>query len=63
MKIKGLSSFHRSILKKLLIEENQNCDFEIQFNEPISLTRMQSYWYGGNVVDLIVKQRDKIPKR
>ena len=57
MKVKGLSQFQRSALKKILAEENVSGDFEIEFNDlvPVSLNRMHSLWYGGNMVSIKYK--------
>ena len=53
MKITGLPKFQRTALKKYLDKENHDGNFTIQFNDKISLKRMDSYWYGGNVADVI----------
>ena len=55
IKIKDLSPFYRKALKKVLTGHNDNEDnkkIEICFNDNISLRRMSSLWYGGNIVDI-----------
>jgi hypothetical protein len=49
MKIKGLSIFQQAVLKIYLPYSKKT---EIQFNDSISLKRLDSLWYGGNVVDI-----------
>lgn len=56
MKITGLSRFHCAALKKSFTNTNlTGADLKIEFNDKISLKRMSSYWYGGNVADVIYK--------
>ena len=55
IKIKGLSRFQ----KKALIKSLEKCDItdkiEIKFNNTISLHRLHSLWYGGNMADVKYK--------
>ncbi|MCL2578152.1 MAG: hypothetical protein FWE27_08920 [Defluviitaleaceae bacterium] len=55
MKIKGLPAFQRKALKKNLRKNTYDDEFEICFNDSISLRRLHSLWYGGNVVDVKYK--------
>lgn len=55
IKIKGLSYFHRQALLKSLTECDASDEIVIEFNDTISLNRMSSLWYGGNMVDIKYK--------
>ena len=55
MKIKDLPLFQRAALKQSLTKKNLHKNCVINFNGSISLKRMSSYWYGGNMADVIYK--------
>ena len=55
IKVKGLSRFHKTALNKLLKECDIADKIEIKFNDTISLHRLHSLWYGGNMADVKYK--------
>jgi len=55
MIIKGLPNFQKKALKSVLSKDKIDGAFEIQFADRISLKRLNSLWYGGNVVDVKYK--------
>lgn len=55
MKIKGLPRFQNAALEKVLSKRNLKGEFAIQFVGSISLRRMDSLWYGGDMVEVKYK--------
>jgi hypothetical protein len=58
LQIKGLSLFHKKALEKNLNKCYAGSGIEIEFNGEISLKRMSSFWYGGNMVSITYKGYD-----
>jgi hypothetical protein len=52
MKIKGLPRFQREALRNFLAKCNLDGDYELHFEDSISLRRLHSLWYGGGMVNI-----------
>ena len=55
MKIKGLPFGQWLLLKAFLIKRRIRGNFELQFKDWISITRLDCLWYGGSMVDVKYK--------
>lgn len=55
MNITGLSRYHQRALSAYLTERHIDGDFSLGFEDSISLLRLDSLWYGGDMVKITYK--------
>ena len=52
MTITGLPRFQRKAMREFLGKRNTDGDYELHFEDSISLRRLSSLWYGGGMVNV-----------